>query len=474
MNKRVKKVIPAVIFAITFVVQPMASAEVDPFPNVSSGAEIPGTRIWGLPGASQSAYEASAEYLAWTSTNCAPGSGNAGGVDMNFTETHSDDRHYNYCVKTWRPSAEIQADIDFQNAQRAATAAAEAESKAWAEAHPGQQKCIQWGPIVHANGVSTASGGVCANPVPVPAGSTNDTTTSTVTETSTSLTTAFVETATPVIESVTTTAPVAVAPAPVQAPITSGLGGYAVIHPDGHVCGVIVATSADPFGNGGVMPNEYMGCPSGARIVFQTTPSETGNVAGWHGDNVRYDGTNFVISNNSSSITINNGTATDNSGRSWDTGTGNVISQGNPIAVIDSATTLIDTQTALTDSSTVLVTPIAIAVATSAIENGTAIALPLATPADDLDSLPEVAAEEEVSNSVEAKVIGSKTRIAVSTEWSKTKLSVTATKKGSKKKYTYRFSTDSNGDYTFKSSVNLKGFTLVLYKGSEELDRDTV
>ena len=52
-----------------------------------------------------------------------------------------------------------------RHAGRAAVAAATAESQAWNAANPGKQKCIQWGPIVHANGVSTASGGVCANPV---------------------------------------------------------------------------------------------------------------------------------------------------------------------------------------------------------------------------------------------------------------------------------------------------------------------
>jgi hypothetical protein len=56
-------------------------------------------------------------------------------------------------------------DTDFRNRQESARASAEAESKAWNAANPGKQKCIQWGPIVHANGVSTASGGVCANPV---------------------------------------------------------------------------------------------------------------------------------------------------------------------------------------------------------------------------------------------------------------------------------------------------------------------
>ena len=58
-----------------------------------------------------------------------------------------------------------QQDADFRSRQDAAVAAATAESQAWNAANPGQQKCVQWGPIIHANGVSTASGGVCANPV---------------------------------------------------------------------------------------------------------------------------------------------------------------------------------------------------------------------------------------------------------------------------------------------------------------------
>jgi predicted transcriptional regulator len=97
-----------------------------------------------------------------------------------------------------------------------------------------------------------------------------------------------------------------------------------------------------------------------------------------------------------------------------------------------------------------------------------------ATPADDLDSLPEVDAEEEASHSIEARIVNNKTRIEVSTAWESTRLSIVATKKGSKKKYTYRFSTDSSGNYLFKSSINLKGFTLTLYKGSEELVREIV
>lgn len=58
-----------------------------------------------------------------------------------------------------------QQDADFRARIDAATAAAEAASRLWNAANPGQQKCVQWGPVVHANGVSTSSGGVCANPV---------------------------------------------------------------------------------------------------------------------------------------------------------------------------------------------------------------------------------------------------------------------------------------------------------------------
>ena len=69
-----------------------------------------------------------------------------------------------------------------------------------------------------------------------------------------------------------------------------GLGGYAIVDPStGVVHGVIVANSSDPFGNGGVIPHEYMGCPAGCVIVQQSTADQNGNVAGLHGPNVRYN-----------------------------------------------------------------------------------------------------------------------------------------------------------------------------------------
>lgn len=58
-----------------------------------------------------------------------------------------------------------QQDNDFNARIQSAQAAALSESQAWNAANPGMQKCIQWGPVVHADGVGTSSGGVCANPV---------------------------------------------------------------------------------------------------------------------------------------------------------------------------------------------------------------------------------------------------------------------------------------------------------------------
>lgn len=113
-----------------------------------------------------------------------------------------------------------------------------------------------------------------------------------------------------------------IAPFATQTPANAnGLGGYAVIHPDGYVCGVIVGN--DYFsGNDRTMTSEYMGCPIGSRIIFQTKPSPTGNVAGWHGRDVTYSNGVFRLA---SGTTIQNGIATDPNGRVWDTGSGETI-----------------------------------------------------------------------------------------------------------------------------------------------------
>lgn len=441
MTHRRSRLIAGLVSALLLSSVSIAAAEDDPYPGVALGAEVGPRQL--ISSSTGNPLDGSAPIT------CSAGAGLSGVANGTTRE------NYLVCVKTWRPSAEVNADAAFQQAQRDATAAAEAESKAWAEAHPGQQKCIQWGPIVHANGVSTSSGGVCANPVPAPSGS--------VVESSTA------PSSSPLIESTTVVSSSVVESSTSVAPSvnTNGFGGYAVVHPDGHVCGVIVSGSSDPFNNGGVMPQEYMGCPSGSRIVFQSAPSADGNVAGWHGQDVVLSGNTYTLPGG---LTINSGIVTEPNGRTWNSGTGAVINPG----VVDTRTVLSDTATVLSETSTVL------AQETSTVLAAPTALMPLTTGAEtataleDLEALPEVEAIEEVSNTVAARIVSGKTRIEISTEWVETRLTIVATKKGSKKKYSYKVTTNKEGNYLFKSSVNLKGFTVVLYKGSEELDRDIV
>lgn len=152
MKRKSIVVLAVAVFASSSI--SLAYAETDPFPGVALGGEVGPHQILNSQG---NPADGSAPI------ECPAGSGR--GIVSNAT-THET---YQVCTKTWRPTADVAADQAFRDAQQAAQAAAEAESKAWNEAHPGQQKCVQWGPIVHANGVSTASGGVCANPVPVSA-----------------------------------------------------------------------------------------------------------------------------------------------------------------------------------------------------------------------------------------------------------------------------------------------------------------
>jgi hypothetical protein len=130
---------------------------------------------------------------------------------------------------------------------------------------------------------------------------------------------------------------------------TNQLNGYAVVHPTGYVCGVIVGGSYFA-GNDKTMTSEYMGCPVGSKIISQTNASPEGNVAGWHGQNVTYNQNQFAIKNDSGTVTttIQNGVATDLNGRTWDTGSGACISQCTTTSISDTTTAT----TSTTDTST--------------------------------------------------------------------------------------------------------------------------
>lgn len=136
-----------------------AVAETDPFPNVGDRQEIPGTRVSSSPGMTQSQWEATETLINWRAAGCPAGSGSAIAVDV------SRKIWSNYCLKTWQDPAVTRAWDDYQKMVRDAQEAATNESRAWNEANPGRQKCVQWGPFTDPNG-GQSSGGVCANPVP--------------------------------------------------------------------------------------------------------------------------------------------------------------------------------------------------------------------------------------------------------------------------------------------------------------------
>ena len=62
--------------------------------------------------------------------------------------------------------------------------------------------------------------------------------------------------------------------------------GYAVVDDQNYVYGVIVCSDAC---TGTRMTDSYMGCPAGCRLILQAQQTSDGNVAGWHGQDVKYD-----------------------------------------------------------------------------------------------------------------------------------------------------------------------------------------
>lgn len=211
------------IILSTVVAQP-AFADSDPFPDVPHMGSIPGTRISSAPGQSQVDFDATPAVQAFS---CPEGSGRGIGVDLNSSASQSDHVYYYHCVKTWQPQSTVDAWANYRAASAAAFAAAEAESKAWNEAHPGQQKCVQWGPLTDPNG-GTSSGGVCANPVPAAPG-TPSTDAVDHTPTSPSIDTvdpvpAPVMPSTDAVDPVISVPPIVVAPAPAPVPEPEPIG----------------------------------------------------------------------------------------------------------------------------------------------------------------------------------------------------------------------------------------------------------
>ncbi|MDE2409906.1 MAG: hypothetical protein KGL72_06335 [Actinomycetales bacterium] len=177
-----------------------------------------------------------------------------------------------------------QQDQDFMDAIRAAQQVAEDQSRAWNEAHPGQQRCVQWGPIVHANGVSTSSGGVCANPVAAPAQPSADVRTDSAPSVDVRPDPApsvDVRINAPAPEPRPTPAPAPVAPPAPSGP--SGIGGWAMVNDANQNLGTTVCDVSVCGTPGSDFLNAYHRDHPEIRFVYFAPAESSGNVAGWSG-----------------------------------------------------------------------------------------------------------------------------------------------------------------------------------------------
>ena len=149
-----KSLVKGLVLSLTLFLIPLESASADnPFPGVAFGAEVPGYTVQ-VPCKPDDCGIGIVPVVICPSGSAADG---GGGFDVGYAKR--------FCRNSWTPPTSAADDADFRNRQTLAVAAATVESQAYSAANPGLQKCVTWGPVVHANGISTASGGVCANVV---------------------------------------------------------------------------------------------------------------------------------------------------------------------------------------------------------------------------------------------------------------------------------------------------------------------
>ena len=278
---------------------------------------------------------------------------------------------------------------------------------------------------------------------------TTTTTTSTTTSTTVPKTTTTTSTTSTTAKTATTTTSTTVA---------SGLGGYAVIHPDGYVCGVIVGNSYFA-GNDRTMTSAYMGCPIGSKIIFQTKPSPSGNVAGWHGTDVTYSAGVFRLGNGT---TIVNGIATDLDGRVWDTGSNATITPATTTTTTTTTTSTTTTTVPKKTTTTTTTAPITTTANTGTSQTKSSTTSTTPAVEDDGESDDDYA-DIGVSNT------GGKYDLRISSSFPQTKMMLRANKKGSKS-ITWYLTTNTNGNYRIITTRALKGFTLSLWIDGDKWD----
>lgn len=141
-----------------------AHAATDPYPELATGDEIPGTIIWSTTETTMAEFFQNTYQMGWACPRIETPNGDPYAMDGNgFDQTRQ--KWFRVCLKNpWRVYDAAAWDA-YRATVAAAQAAAEAQSRAWNAANPGRQKCVQWGPFTDPYG-GVSSGGVCANPVP--------------------------------------------------------------------------------------------------------------------------------------------------------------------------------------------------------------------------------------------------------------------------------------------------------------------
>ena len=232
-----------------------------------------------------------------------------------------------------------------------------------------------------------------------------------------------------------------------------------MIHSDGHVCGVIVGNSYFA-GNDRTMTSAYMGCPIGSKIIFQTKPSPSGNVAGWHGTDVTYSAGVFRLGNGT---TISNGIATDLDGRVWDTGSNATITPATTTTSTTTTTTTIPKTTTTSTTVAPKVTTTVQPTSSTVVISGQVTTTTMAVVVDDGVEEGEVVADISLQKS------GNSYMIRVASNREKTQMQIIARKKGAKN-IVWTLTSDGNGAKSILTSRNLKGFTLALRVDGETVD----
>jgi len=141
----------------------------DPYPNIPTGGEIPGTRIVSTNETSWPQFFNTTVAAQWRCPVIYGPNGDPYAAENNGFDSVSG-KWFRVCVKNpWREPIPRSVTSTYEAEKSAAMADALAKSQAWNTANPGKQRCFQWGPLTSPNG-GTESGGVCANPIGVSSG----------------------------------------------------------------------------------------------------------------------------------------------------------------------------------------------------------------------------------------------------------------------------------------------------------------